>query len=633
MSLSAFRFLTLITLGAMAACAGGPGLSLSSVADGYRNPQTVAGDYLQGKFAASQHDYNFAAAAFDRANQESGARALKAGAFRSALAAGEFDRAITYAHALLALEEREDTPAELESLLGFLDRDLPRLTLAAQAFRRDDISGADTVLERPFESSLGQGIADLLSAWVIYDAEGSEAAIASLRSTQNPAIAAFAPLHLGLMFDLDGASETAEVAYAEALRGDAQDLALEAYGGLLERRKPREEAISFYSKLAEDQGFARRLGRLGLARLEAPLPQETAEFVRIAERTRLRIVQNPSEGAALVFLNFAWAAYEQAIARQSAARQAGFGDLPINLDVPLSLARLAVAIDPDLDAAHYVLGAIKGFYDRPQEAAEALDRIAPSSWLYNYATIDQADAYLALDRADQAIALLERYLTHDALAPDVALTLSQIYADEGRTDKAVFTANRALSIASDLSSEENREANLWRYYFSRGAILTEADRWTEAEPDLREALVLAPEEPVVLNYLGYSYVERGQRLDEALAMIERALDQRPASGAITDSLGWAHYQLGNYQEAVRYLEQAVELEPGDDVITDHLGDAYWQVGRQVEARFEWRRVLQIDGLSAALRQSVEAKLAGTPPAPGTLADQAVSSGDASMSGP
>ena len=152
------------------------------------------------------------------------------------------------------------------------------------------------------------------------------------------------------------------------------------------------------------------------------------------------------------------------------------------------------------------------------------------------------------------------------------------------------------------------------------------DAWPEAEADFRAALELNPDNPSVLNYLGYSMVDRGitENYDEALGMIETAVAERPDSGAIVDSLAWVYYKLGRYQDAVGPMERAAELEPNDPIISDHLGDVYWMVGRETEARFQWRRAQSFDPdeeTAARIRRKLEVGLDvvyaqdGTPPAP------------------
>ena len=142
----------------------------------------------------------------------------------------------------------------------------------------------------------------------------------------------------------------------------------------------------------------------------------------------------------------------------------------------------------------------------------------------------------------------------------------------------------------------------------RGVAYERAGHWPQGERDLKAALELRPDEPELLNYLGYTWIDRGERLAEALGMVERAVAANPQSGAMVDSLGWAHYRLGDYKKAVDLLEQAVELEAGDPEINNHLGDAYWRVGRRIEAEYQWRRVLTLDP-DAKIKADVESKLA------------------------
>jgi Flp pilus assembly protein TadD len=155
----------------------------------------------------------------------------------------------------------------------------------------------------------------------------------------------------------------------------------------------------------------------------------------------------------------------------------------------------------------------------------------------------------------------------------------------------------------------------WRLYFSRGIARERLQRWPEAEADLQRALELAPEQPDVMNYLGYTWIDRGERLQEGLAMVQRAVELRPHSGAIIDSLGWAYFRLGDYTQALEHLERAVELEPADPTLNDHLGDVYWRLDRRIEARFQWQRALTLDPDNP---EAIQAKLAnGLPPAPPT----------------
>src|SRR5438477_12673099 len=147
----------------------------------------------------------------------------------------------------------------------------------------------------------------------------------------------------------------------------------------------------------------------------------------------------------------------------------------------------------------------------------------------------------------------------------------------------------------------------WSLYYSRGIALERSGQWPRAEADLLHALELKADQPLVLNYLGYSWIDRGENLERGLKMIEKAVELRPEDGYIIDSLGWAHYRMGDYEGAVQYLEKAIELVPEDPTINDHLGDAYWRTERLIEARFQGRRALQLGPQESDVKP-IEAKL-------------------------
>ncbi|WAP70227.1 tetratricopeptide repeat protein [Jiella pelagia] len=180
-------------------------------------------------------------------------------------------------------------------------------------------------------------------------------------------------------------------------------------------------------------------------------------------------------------------------------------------------------------------------------------------------------------------------------------------ADVLSANKEYAAASEALNKAVQLA-EANDEEN-WNLYYQRGIAYERQKMWDKAEPDFKKALELSPDQPQVLNYLGYSWVDMNRHLDEGLDMIKRAVDLRPNDGYIIDSLGWAYYRLGRYDDAVEQLERAVLITPMDPTINDHLGDAYWQVGRKREAKFQWQRA--VDGKpepEAEQRAEIEAKL-------------------------
>jgi Flp pilus assembly protein TadD len=209
-----------------------------------------------------------------------------------------------------------------------------------------------------------------------------------------------------------------------------------------------------------------------------------------------------------------------------------------------------------------------------------------------------------LDRTDEAIAQLKAMAVEEPTRAGADMQLGDLLRSKKRFTEAVEAYDGAIKRFEAAGMPER-----WSLYYSRGIALERSGQWKRAEADLEHALELKPDQPLVLNYLGYSWIDRGENLDRGLKMIQKAVELRPEDGYIVDSLGWAHYRLGDYASAVQYLEKAIELVPEDPTINDHLGDAYWQSGRAVEARYQWKRALQFGPQDEEIKP-IQAKLDG-----------------------
>jgi Flp pilus assembly protein TadD len=250
--------------------------------------------------------------------------------------------------------------------------------------------------------------------------------------------------------------------------------------------------------------------------------------------------------------------------------------------------------------------------NKPELSLEILSAIPQSSPYWWAARLRIAASLEMLDRTDDAIDQLKEMAGEQPMRASAAMQLGDLLRSKKRFNEAVEAYDEAIRRFKAAGMPER-----WSLYYSRGIALERAGQWKRAEADLFHALELKPDQPLVLNYLGYSWIDRGENLDRGLKMIEKAVELRPEDGYIVDSLGWAHYRLGDYAGAVQYLEKAIELVPEDPTINDHLGDAYWQSGRPVEARYQWRRALQFGPQEDEIKP-IQAKLdGGSVPTAGT----------------
>jgi tetratricopeptide (TPR) repeat protein len=257
-------------------------------------------------------------------------------------------------------------------------------------------------------------------------------------------------------------------------------------------------------------------------------------------------------------------------------------------EIVLSYARLAQHIRPDHAPAVLTVAETLEDLDQHGLATKAFAQVDADDPAYFIAEMGRADALYADDRKDAAAEVLEALTKSHGDMPLVHASLGDLLSRLQRYDEALDAYGASLALRDD----DDRAA--WRVYYARGIMHENLDNFPDMEGDFRKALELYPNQPDVLNYLGYSLVEQNLKLDEALGMIETAVKERPESGYITDSLAWVYYRLGRFDEAVEPMERAVELLPVDPIVNDHLGDVYWKVGRVLEAEFQWKRALSFE---------------------------------------
>jgi tetratricopeptide (TPR) repeat protein len=533
------------------------GLASAEEFGGGRSP---AASYLAGRHALEIGDVDEAARYFERASGADPLNVeLRRQTFLLTVAAGEVGRAAELARQLLELDGGAD---EARLVLAVHDAKAGRF----QAMR-------EQVTRLGGRGPLG-GVAPLLRAWARAGTGDVEAALELLeRGGRDDPFALMRGYHRAMV-----------LAYAGRL-AEAR--------GVLAALERGEEALPLRVLLAQVALDVRAGARAeGLARLDARRRQagDPAALASVRETVAAGgegwlPVPDPAAGAADVLLGVAELLREQRVTAQA-----------------LVYARLAAFLTPEAGDVWLAVGRIAQAQDDHDEAIRAFARVPAGSPFAWEAQLARADALEDQGKTEEAVALLRELADRRPERVDALVALGDLLRGKERFAEAGEAYGRAIG---RLGSPERPH---WRLFYVRGIALERTKRWSEAEADFLKALELQPEQPFVLNYLGYSWVDQGVNLDRAKSMLHRAVELRPQDGFITDSLGWAYFKLGEYDKAVGHLERAVELEPGDPTINDHLGDAYWRVGRQREARFQWQRALGLkpeqDAL-AAITQKLE----------------------------
>jgi tetratricopeptide (TPR) repeat protein len=256
-----------------------------------------------------------------------------------------------------------------------------------------------------------------------------------------------------------------------------------------------------------------------------------------------------------------------------------------NADYTLLYARLAEHLRPDHTEALLLTAELLETLGRYELASQTYQKVPADDPSFHAAELGRAEALREAGKIEAAMEVLEALTRSQSDLPYAHTALGDLRRQEKNFEGAISSYDTAIGLYDTL------EMRQWFLFYARAISHERLGNWEAAEADFRKALELNPEQPQVLNYLGYSLVEKQIKLEEALSMIERAVAARPESGYIVDSLAWVLFRMGRYEEAVGPMERASELMPVDPVVTDHLGDVYWAVGRELEAQFQWRRAL------------------------------------------
>lgn len=520
---------------------------------------SLSGNFLAGHIAQKRRDLPAAAKFWGKAlEQDSDDPNLVRRAFLYAVMNADIERAMELAEKYVSLEQKGP---------------ISNLALALRDAKAGDWAKVEDRMSTMDGTGLNSFTKPAMLGWATYAQSGLEAGLEALKPLRELGGArALHDLHAGLMNELSDKLAAAETYYLSVAEDDAGASLRSAriLGTLYERQGKFPEAKAAYELYLQDQPNSQFVEQ-DLARLASG-------------GTPPQLIKTPQDGVAEALFGIA----------SSLNRQGGY-------ETSLVLGQLALYIRPEFPVMQYMLGGILEQLDRYTDAIEMYKRLPDDSPFGPTAQIRIANNLDQIEREEEAIEILKAAAAARPEDPRPKTSLGDVFRRMEQWDNAADAYDLAIERMGEL------EPRHWQFLYTRGIVLERAKRWERAEADFLKALELNPDQPLVLNYLGYSWVEKGLHLDRALEMIKTAVKKRPHDGYITDSLGWVYYKLGRYEEAVPELERAVELRPEDPIINDHLGDAYWRVGRKLEATFQWNHAL-ISDPEPELREEIEQKL-------------------------
>ncbi len=506
----------------------------------------LAGPFLAARMATVENDFQAAARFFVQAvAHDPDDRFLQDSALVALVSAGEIERAVDLASRIGS----EGEPTELSRLIH-------RADLVHAGDWTGLLADVGTPTDVDSESDL---LAGMLRGWGLLGAGEAQKAVDEFkRLSRLEGVAPMVNYHLGLAFALAGDYESAEALLADDMTG-AHILGFAARAQILAQLERRDDAVAMIEAIpgveAEPQLLALR------------------DRIKSGQPVAFDVVRTPADGIAQVFLTFASALLSSPDPE------------------PLSLihARLAAWLSPDTPEARLMVAQIlqeRQQFDLAEPEYDALRRMGQMRPVAELARID------SLSRADRTDEAGKAAMSLTAAYPDLPqawIALGDLLRQQEKFAQAVPAYDKALALLEDAPADAR-----WFPLYARGIALERSGQFDRAEADFLAAIEIRPDQASLLNYLGYSWIDRNENLDRALGLIEKAVQLSPDDGYILDSLAWAYYRMGRYQEAVAPMERAILTMSQDPLVNDHLGDIYWKVGRYREAEIQWQRALSLE---------------------------------------
>lgn len=509
---------------------------------------SLLGSYLAANFARSGNDSDNAAEFYRSALAlDPSSEVLLEQAFQAEAAEANWDRAVPLAEKLVAKDPSHR---------------LAHIVLGLDSFKAGNYDKADKQFAAANDGLIGELTSSLSRAWTAVAAGDADRALKLLKKPEQAEGAKFyLDYHAALIADVAGKKKEAGATFERSFRQNSRmlrtALAYARHAADVNKPKLATAILDGLSKRGDDDE-------------PHPLIAELRQEIDSGKPVPL-LIQTPEEGMAEVFY--------------------GLGELLTNeggVGMGILYLQMALYLNPDHSFALVSLANAYESARRYEDAIAAYDRVPAGTPLQSEIDIRKAFDLNSLDEVDKAKAILDKLVAKNPKSLKPLDALGSIMRVRKRYAEAVDYYSQALALVDKPGKRH------WSLFYSRGTCYERLKDWPPAEADLQKALELYPDQPMVLNYLGYSWVDQNRNLKEGMSLIEKAVALKPDDGYIVDSLGWAHYKLGNYKQAVRFLERAVELKPEDPVLNDHLGDALWRVGRQREARFQWDQALTLE---------------------------------------
>jgi tetratricopeptide (TPR) repeat protein len=503
---------------------------------------SLAGTYLAANFAAAQGDVKAATSFYADTLKDAPDNAdVLERTFLFAAEGGDLERAMGLASRVLMIDP-ENRPAHLVLQVGALvKKDYP----AAIKDATEPANGLfATLTNRLMEAWARAGAKDFDGALTALDALSKQRGVDGLRL-----------MHRALILDYAGRDKEADDAYKQAISVmGTGPRGTEAYGRFLLRHGRVDDARALYQRAAKENPgnpFA-----------------EWANRDLINQKNPAPLIGSPAEGVAEGLFGIAASLNDQR-----------------STDVAILYLNLALYLRPEFDLGRVLLASRYEAMEKFDVANGIYTRIAQTSPYYAMTQVQAGINDGRQGKPQDGIVKLKALSASQPKEADVWTALGDLFRSSDQYQEAAAAYDKAIA---GIPAGDRRLTGL---YYARGVSFERSNRWSDAERDFQAALKINPDRADVLNYLGYSWIEKGQHLDQAVAMLEKARALRPMDGFIADSVGWAYFRLGRFQDAVRTLEEAVQLAPGAADVNDHLGDAYWRVGRKIDARYQWQHAL------------------------------------------